>query len=202
MRNYICVGSSKIELTDEQVKEIVAAYDNERVQLGTIQPGETIHIGPHEMVVLEHIGDTTALIKKELLPDAQFGTNNNYAGSYVDDTCEAFADEIAAVVGRDYMLSFSVDLTSNDGLKDYGCVDRYASLLTSDQFRRYVALLDQHNPELWWWLATAHSTPTHGSDRWVKCVSPSGYVSFLGYDYDGIGVRPFCILKSYIFVSK
>jgi hypothetical protein len=63
-----------------------------------------------------------------------------------------------------------------------------------------VDVLDLHNPKKYWWLATPHSTKRHENDKWVKCVSPSGFID-IGYFYNDYGVRPFCILKSDIFVS-
>lgn len=201
MNNYIVINNQKIELTDEQVKLIIAAQKAESAELSSFAVGETVKIGDHLMVVLEQFGKETALIRKELLPDTQFGTNNNFDGSYVDEACRKFAQELMEEVGEDNVVLHVVDLTSDDGLKDYGTVERRASLLTADQYRKYVAVLDQHKPDDWWWLATPFSTPAHDNDRWNKCVSPSGCIS--GDDCNNvIGVRPFCILKSNIFVSK
>ena len=201
MNNYISINGQRIELTQEQVDQIVAAQGTASAELSSFSEGDTVKIGGHEMVILEQTGDSTALIRKELLPDMQFGQSNHYDGSCVDEACNEFAGEIAAAVGEDNMLPFSVDLTTDDGLKDYGHIERRAALLTAEQYRRYVEVLDQHKPDAWWWLATANSTKKHENDRWVKCVAPSGYISGGNCDDNGGGVRPFCILKSNIFVS-
>ena len=94
-----------------------------------------------------------------------------------------------------------MDLTSDDGLKDYGSICRKASLLTADLYRRYVQILDTCKPSAWWWLATPYSTPAHESSTWIKCVAPAGFI-FYDYFYIDFGVRPFCILNSNIFVSN
>ena len=201
MENYISVNGQRIELTQEQIAQILAAYSPKDTLLADVPVGEVVKIGGHEMVVLEQGGETTALIRKELIPDMEFGANNNYAGSYVDAACESFADEIAAAVGEENLVLHTVDLTSDDGLKDYGEVERRASLITADQYRRYVSTLDLHRPGEWWWLATAYSTQAHDNDRWIKCVSPAGNINYVGCNRQ-YGVRPFCILKSTIFVSK
>ena len=109
--------------------------------------------------------------------------------------------EICTAVGEDNVVSHTVDLTSDDGLKDYGKVERRCSLLTADMYRRYIDILDKFKPDSWWWLATPHSTKRHENDSWVKCVSPSGFIFYGGFYFRGSGVRPFCILKSNIFVS-
>lgn len=202
MKNYICVNGQKIELTEEQVKQICAARDQEKIKLAEIPEGDTFKIGVHEFVVLEHSGDTTAVIRKKLLDeDMEFGSNNNFSGSYVAAKCDEFADEIAGNVGAENVVEHTVDLISDDGLKDYGIVKRRCSLLTTNQYRRYVEILDKFKPDSWWWLATAYSTERHGNSSLAKCVSPAGDVSGDYYD-DSNGVRPFCILKSSIFVSS
>ncbi len=203
MKNYICINGQQIELTEEQVKHISAAYSHTEVKLADIPEGETFKIGDHEFIVLEHSGDTTAIIRKELLSeDIEFGSNNNFSGSYVEDRCGEFAGEIAAIAGDENLIEHTVDLTSDDGLKDYGTIKSRCSLLTTNLYRRYVEILDKFKPDRWWWLATAYSTERHGNSSWVKCVAPSGGVSNYHFFISDGGVRPFCILKSNIFVSK
>lgn len=202
MENYICIDGQKTEITREQAALITNCLRKQTVELSSVAVGDTVKIGPHEMIVLEQHGDATSLIKKDILLESSFGANNNYNGSYVDERCNEFAREISDMVGEPNMIWITVDLTSNDGLKDYGTIDRKASLLTADQYRRYVAVLDIHKSDDWWWLSTPFTTPAHLNDRRVLCVSPSGCIGLNDYSISVIGVRPFCILKSDIFVSK
>ena len=203
MKNYINICGQQIELTAEQVKQLRGILGKADIRLADIPAGETFKLGDHEMIVLEQSGDTTAVIRKELLVDSVvFGKNNRYEGSNVDAECNKFADEIAAIVGAENLVEHTVDLTSDDGLKDYGKIRRNASLLTADLYRRYVEILDKHKIDKWWWLATPHSTARHENASWVKCVAPSGSINSDYCRSDYFGVRPFCILKSNIFVSK
>lgn len=202
MKNYIKINNQKIALTDEQVKEIQQSFGIEQIKLANIAVGEIVKIGKYEFIVLEHSNDTTAVILKNLLFESkEFGKDNNYKASYIDDLCGDFADEISEIIGKDNLIEHTVDLTSDDGLKDYGKINRSMSILTTDLYRRYVEILDKYKVKKWWWLATAFSTPKHDPDNWVKCVSPSGYFS-RDCCRSNIGVRPFCILNSNIFVSK
>lgn len=205
MSNYICINNQRIELTEEQVNRIISAHNPgiDTIMLSEIAVGDTVKIGEHEMVVLEQLGDTTALVRKELLSEKMaFGSTNNYIGSKVGNACETFADEISAIIGAENIVLHDVDLTSDDGLDDFGkATGRRASLLTADMYRRYVRILDKYKVHEWWWLATPFSIPPHDEDNWVKCVSPSGCIRNYVY-YGDFGVRPFCILKSNIFVSK
>lgn len=202
MENYICINEVKTELTDKQVGRVRKLLGLKERRLSEAPVGQTVRIGDHVMIVLEHSGDTTAVICKEPYQKAtSFGKNNNYDGSNVDKICEEFADELAAIVGKENIVMHTVDLTTEDGLKDYGKIRRRASAMTTDRYRRYVDVLDEYKLDIWTWLATAFSTKKHGNDSWVKCVSPSGCVDGSGFSNVYVGVRPFCILKSNIFVS-
>lgn len=203
MKNYISINGQKTELTEEQVKRIKESFAVPMVKLADNAPGDVVKVGDHEFVVLEHRVEGTALILKHLLREREeFGDeNNNFAGSDVEEICNEFAEELAGIVGADNVLLHDVDLTSDDGLKDYGVIKRRVSLLTAPMYRQFVDILDEHKIDAWWWLATPYSTPRHEHTSWVKCVSPSGYVCNVGY-YFSDGVRPFCILNSNIFVSK
>ncbi len=201
MKNYICFNDEKIELTAEQVAEMKKALGIAEVKLSDIPTGETFKIKEHEFIVLEHSKETTAVILKDLLYENKvFGKTNNYKNSHVDDICNDFGIEIANIIGKENLIEHTVDLTADDGLKDYGKIKRKMSLITADLYRRYVDTLDKHKTKKWWWLSTAYSTPTHGYSSLVKCVSPSGSINYHDYIFS-IGVRPFCILNSNIFVS-
>ena len=188
-------------MTDEQVKQIQNSFGITNTKLSNIAVGKTFKIGDYEFIVLEHAKETTAVILKNLLfENKEFGKNNNYQGSYVDNLCNDFAKEVSKIVGKDNLIEHTIDLTSDDGLKDYGKVKRFASLLTTDLYRRYVEILDKHKINKWWWLATPYSTPTHEDSAWIKCVTPYGILGNYGY-IGNIGVRPFCIFNSDIFIS-
>ena len=203
MENYLQINGRRIVLTDEQSAALAEQFAAPSVQLSAIQPAATFWLAGREFVVLEQIDGMAAVILKGFLRDGMaFGNNNRYDGSDVDAACNKFAKEVEAAVGREALIVHEVDLTADDGLKCYGSVQRKASLLTADQYRKYVDVLDTCKPEKWWWLATPYSTPKHEDDRFFLCVAPSGYVcSDFCSDVSG-GVRPFCILKSDIFVSR
>ena len=202
MKNYIVINGVTYDLVERTSCFAKGGVSEPVPRLADLPVGETFKIGEYEMVVLEQSGDTTAVILKDMLIEKkQFGESNNYDGSYVDGECNEFAVKIAAIVGEKNLVEHTVDLTSDDGLKDYGKIRRKASLLTTELYRRYVYTLDKLKTKKWWWLATAYSTPAHEDGSWIKCVSPVGNINDDGCS-GGIGVRPFCILKSHIFVSR
>ena len=200
--NFLVINGNRIDLTAEQIAQIKYAYPIGDIRLSAVKEAETFKIGKYECFVLEQFGDSTAVLLKGLLHESkEFGENNNYDGSNVDKLCNDFAKEIEEIVGAENLLSHTVDLIADDGLKCYGSIIRKASLLTTEQYRKYVYILDEHKLDKWWWLATAYSTPKHEDKSLIKSVSPYGGVDNDGY-YRNYGVRPFCILKSNIFVSK
>ena len=206
MQDFISIGGRQIKLTKEQLDQLTEALGMKtecKKQLADFKAGDTVKIGGFEMVVLEQHGEETSLILKDLyVEESEFGeNNNNYDGSYVDEQCRKFALGLAAIVGEDNVVEHEVDLTSNDGLKCYGSVNRRASLLTADLYRKYVDVLDAAKLDKWWWLATPWSTARHDHEVCALCVAPSGIIDIDNCGSDVIGVRPFCILKSSIFVS-
>ena len=202
MKNYLTLNGKKIELTEEQARQIAESFTvKPSVRLGDVPVGQVAKIGEYEFVVLEHNNGTTQLIMKDILEDdVKFGEDNNdYRKSNVRAKLQEFADKLASIVGGENIIEHAVDLTSEDGLKDYGNVMERVSLLTAEMYRKYVDILDMHKPNVWWWLATPHSTARHENVEWVKCVSPSGGIDY--YDYgSNIAVRPFCILNSDLFI--
>ncbi len=202
MDNYLMLEGKKIDLTNDQVLKIKENFCFGDIQLSSLKEGETFKIGTYEFFVLEQCEDTTKVILKELLHDSKtFGRNNNYDGSDVDEICIEFGKTIEGIVGTENLIEHTVDLTADDGLKCYGSIKRKMSLITAQMYRSYVYILDEHPIKNWWWLATAYSTAKHDDEDWIKCVSPDGDICNNRYG-DNRGVRPFCILKSNIFVSK
>ena len=201
--NYIEIEGVKIKLTAKQVKKLKEELKicNAK-RLSEIAVGDTFTLGDYEFIVLEQSGDTTAVILKELLKNGEkfSESDNKYYGSNVDNICNEFAMEMKEIVGKENLVEHTVDLTADDGLKCYGSIKRLMSLLTAEQYRKYVDILDKHKIDKWWWLATAHSTNKHDNSSWVKCVSPDGNLDYYSY-YDSVGVRPFLKFVSSIFVS-
>ena len=203
MENYIQINGKRIMLTEDQIQEINTACASDPVQkkLADIAIGKTFYIGETQFVVLRQYDEETAVITKDILENMAFGENNNFNGSDVDAFCQKFAEGLAKRIGERNLVEHTVDLTSDDGLKDYGAVTRKVSLLTTEMYRSCVDVLDQHKPDKWWWLATPYSTARHDHEVWVKCVSPAGGINFGNYSIVNYGVRPFCILNSSILVS-
>ena len=202
--NAVVLNGKATELTEKQVKSIIDSlgFENKRGsrRLSDIKEGDTFKIGKHEFIVLEQSGDTTAALSKSLIEDnVPFG-DPDFEKSNVRKVLVKFGAEIACEIGSDALVNHTVDQTTLDGMKHYGSTRAQVSLMTIDRIRRYADVLDNHKVDKWYWLATPWSVPGRGWEQGMCVVAPSGFVDFIN-SFCSFGVRPFCILKSDIFVS-
>lgn len=198
--SYLCINGRKTELTKEQLKQLGIVVDP--VEIST--DGKIAKIGDYEFIVLnrnEALG-TVELLLKDSLCDSAFGDTNDFRTSKIKGVLEDFAKKIEDIVGEENLIEHIVDLTADDGLKCYGITHAKMSLLTANMAREYVDILDEFKLDNSWWLVTPYSTPKHDIKTSVKYVSPDGDIGINFSSWDNNGVRPFCILKSSIFVSK
>ena len=164
--------------------------------------GKTIELAGMEWLILDktekgYFAILNGFDGKERIFDLD--SNNWISSKLREELNTKFLKKITDELGEDAVIEFDRDLLSLDGQTEYGhCKDRI-SILTVDEYRRYRKFLP--NMDKWWWLLTPWSTPVNGYSTTMTVVSPSGVIccNFCSY---GIGVRPVCILKSNIFVSK
>ena len=91
---------------------------------------------------------------------------------------------------------FTIDLTADDGLKNYGSDRVRIGLITCEEYR----LLRDNIPPLpndWWWTAT----PDSPINPFVRFVYSGGSLNYNNACNGSSGVRPLCNLKSEILVS-
>ena len=184
----------KVKVVAEKPKKI----------LKDIPVGEIAAFGDLEFIVLDQLGDCTYLLLKDFWKiDIFDGTSNNYAESKIrKDLNGEFYNKLESLVGWKNIIEHGVDLTTDDGRKDYGKVIDMVSLLTCDMYRKYVDVIDRYRiTSNWTWLATAYSTKSNGHSSNVRCVDNFGTLLNNYCSYLLNGVRPFCIFKSDIFVS-
>ena len=182
----------KIKIVDEKAK----------FKLAEVEDGKTFKAGKFEFVALEQLPNATAVVLKDCWKDGIFDSDSNdfNESDIRKDLNTDFYNQLAEIVGKENIIKHTIDLTSDDGRKEYETCTDYISLLTCDQYRKYVSILDKYNPKQWWWLATPYSTLEDYSSL-VRCVLNVGTLDYVDCS-SNYGVRPFCILKSDIFVSE
>lgn len=108
-------------------------------------------------------------------------------------------EKIENEIGEENVIEFERDLLSVDGQNQYRACKDKVSLLTFDEYRKYRSLIP--NEDYCWWLLTPWGTGRNGCSIWTTAVLPAGRIYYYACSL-GFGVRPVCILKSNIFVSK
>lgn len=176
---------------------------NQKILFPGVKDGETFKVGDIEFIKFPDVNGMTPVVTKDIQFHSRFGNSNNLAESDVLKKLEAeFLPKIIEAVGEENVCTFKTDLTTWDGLKNYGELESKISLPTMDFYRANVEIFDKHKPGGWWWLATADSAHPHFDPIWTLCVAPSGFINIGSCDIDNYGVRPFCIFKSSIFGSS
>lgn len=111
-----------------------------------------------------------------------------------------FLDNLIDKVGSsEAFAEVDVDLTSDDGLKDYGTCKAIIFLLTLDQYRRNRDVIP--NASDWWWLVTSFSTAANGSALNARLVGTDGTLNYDLACNGYFGLRPACYLDSDLLIS-
>lgn len=192
----------------ELAKKLVAAIEKEdqtnKVMLKDIPVGGKFDAGIGRFIVLEQKEDSTAVITEDLYrEDVKFDDDcTEYRKSSLRELCECeILNEFSDEFGEENICTNEAGLVTVDGQEVFGKLLTKVRPLTFDEVREYNDLLVNKDLPDWYWTCTPWSTKERGWEYSVAVVSPSGNVSGLAY-CDGDGVRPVCILKSNIFVSK
>lgn len=125
-------------------------------------------------------------------------SRNDFAASDVREFLngEFLQKLIGAGAPEEMFEYFNVDLTADDGLKDYGGDRVRVGLITCDEYRLIRGNIPEL-PDTWWWTAT----PDSPKNSFVRRVNSDGTL-FGNNAWNGnIGVRPLCVLKSEILKS-
>lgn len=194
-----------IKLVEKALEILKSEEKKEKVILGSLKPGETFLIGEHEFIVLEQNKDgTTSVISKNLMAEnAVFDKKSrDYNKSSLKKLIEGkIRPVILENVGDGNLVEHTVYLTSVDNQNEFGSLTCDVRPLTFDEARKYNDFLVNKDLPKHYWTIAPWSTAERGCKYFIVVVSPSGNISS-SFCNINIGVRPFCILKSNIFVLK
>lgn len=196
--------SKELELARKLVAELEEKERKQKVKLGSLNPGETFKIGEHDFIVLDHENGITKVISKNFMKKNVVFDNDcrDYNKSNLRKVMEKeILPVIVKEVGANNLVAHTVNLTSVDMQKEFAPCECQVRPLTFDEVREYNDLLVNKELNDLWWTCTPWSTEERGWKYGIAVVSPSGGI-IRGDCSDLIGVRPFCILESNIFVSK
>lgn len=196
--------SKELEAARALVKMLEEREQSNKVKLESLKAGETFCIGEDDYIVLEqHEGKTKVISKDFIAEDRKFADDTvNYKTSGLRKCIEAeIQPTIENEVGAENLVEHRVSLETVDGQNDYGELTCKVRPITFDEARKYNNLIVNNDLDGWWWTCTAWTSPNREYNRSMAVVLPSGHFN---YDicYGSNGIRPVCILKSNIFVSK
>lgn len=168
-----------------------------------IAPSSVISYGGLDCIVLDVEQDKILVLAKESIGNMPFdeGNSNNFPkgtlckylnGEFIKKLKANGADTSA-------LIPTTIDLTSDDGLKDYGETTQKIFLPTCGMYRKYRSVIP--NLDDWWWLATAYSTESNGYAYYARLVYSDGSLSYSSAYVGSYGVRPAFYLKSSILES-
>ena len=148
-----------------------------------------------EFVALgEEQGGVLAVVAKRLESKIPFDENNrnDWRGSTLQ---EYLNGEYLENFNKGDLLPFVSDLTSDDGMTDYGTSEDYIALLSDNLYRKYRKLIPKY--DTWVWTITPWSCLPGNADH-ERTVNTSGalYHSFAS---NATGVAPACIFNLSIF---
>ena len=176
-----------------------------QVELATLNPGETFKIGEHEFVVLkQQQGETMVISKGFMATGQQFDEDTkDYNKSSLKKLIENdIQPMIEKEVGVENLVEHEVSLISVDMQQEFEPCKCKVRPVTFDEARAFNDLLVNEELPGYYWTCTPWSTEKRGWKYSVAVVSPSGNFVNDTVCSSNDGVRPFCILKSNIFVSR
>lgn len=153
--------------------------------------GERFVYGKKNCLVLEHMDDGILCMVLDEDFESAFGGNNNFAESTLREklNTEYLNKWIDDGAFRADFVKMTVDLTADDGLKDYGSCECFLAPRTCDQHRKYRYLISNPKKD-WEWTATAYSTKCNGCYLHANRVTGTGALNFSHNVDIAYGVRP------------
>lgn len=196
--------SKELEVARALVKMLEEREQSNKVKLESLKAGETFYIGENGYIVLKHHEGKTKVISRNFIAeDRKFADDTaDYKTSGLRKYIEVeIQPTIENEVGAENLVEHRVSLETVDGQDNYGELTCKVRPITFDEARQYNNLIVNNDLDDWWWTCTAWTSPNREYNRSIAVVLPSGHVNGRNC-YFSNGVRPVCILKSNIFVSK
>nr|DAM40544.1 MAG TPA: hypothetical protein [Caudoviricetes sp.] len=192
----------------KKAKELVELLEKQeesgKVKLSELNPGDIFQTtGKRKYKVLEQYTEHTKIISLGFVKkNVKFDNNtSNYEESSLRKLCDTeILKDFEEEFGEENIETDVADLITVDG-QEIGEVKCKVRPLTFDEARKYTELMPNKELNDYYWTCSAWSTEERGWKYAIAVVSPSGLVHDGDYGDCG-GVRPVCILKSNLFVSK
>lgn len=154
------------------------------IELARVRRGERFTLDGVEFVKLDDEGGESFVLTADVIPetcpferDEDREDANNFDGSHIQGVIYRWAEQHKGVY--DAMEARTIDLTTMDGMTDYGRPVVNARLLTIDEYRRYRPFIPLASRPFW--LATGWTTNT-------SPYSNANFAFFREY-FGGVGLQ-------------
>lgn len=192
----------------KRTKELVELLEKQekscRVRLSELNPGDIFQTtGKRKYKVLEQCTEYTRIISLGFVKEnVKFDDDTtDYNKSSLKKLCDTeILKDFEEEFGEENIETDIVDLITVDGQK-IGVVKCKVRPLTFDEARKYTELTPNDELDDSYWTCSTWSTVERRWKYALAVVSPSGCFNYSFYCCS-LGVRPVCILKSNLFVSK
>lgn len=197
-------NSEILKKAKELVELLEKNEETAKVNLSRLKPGDIFQTtGKRKYKVLEQYTEHAKIISLGFVKEnVKFddGTND-YSKSSLKKLCDTeILEDFEEEFGKENIETDVADLITVDGQR-IGEVKCKVRPLTFDEARKYTELTPNEELDDCYWTCSAWSTEERGWKYALAVVSPSGDIND-DYCISSNGVRPVCILKSNLFVSK
>lgn len=197
-------NSEILKKAKELVELLKKQEESCRVRLSELKPGDIFQTtGKRKYKVLEqHAGYTNIISLGFVKENVKFDDDtSDYNKSSLKKLCDTeILKDFEEEFGEENIETDISDIITVDGQK-VGVTKCKVRPLTFDEARKYTELTPNEELDDCYWTCSTWSTEERGWKYAITVVSPSGRIYGRNYYYD-CGVRPVCILKSNLFVSK
>lgn len=182
----------------------------ETMEICKVRNGEHFIVDGEEFVKLGDIAGGAFVLLADTLPDyCAFESedadddrdHNNFIGSNVKRVVDKWLHSHKILSNA--AMARPIDLTSMDGMTDYGMPNVYGRILTVDEYRKYRRFIPLTDKPFWTatpWCTRSSYSSGYGYNRAYR-VSTDGGVGTYSACYAGYCARPALALKSSLLVS-
>lgn len=178
-----------------------------KMEICKVRNGEYFIVDGEEFVKLDDIAGGAFVLLADTLPDyCAFESedadddrdHNNFIGSNVKRVVDEWLHRHKTLSNA--AMALSIDLTSMDGMTDYGMPNVYGRILTVDEYRKYRRFIPLTDKPFWTATPWCTRSSISGSDRAYGVYADGGVYDGPAY-YADYCARPALALKSSLLVS-
>lgn len=161
--------------------------------------GARFEYGELEWIALEETDGGVLAVTAECLTDGdldEFPFDENNKNDWRKSSLRKYLNgEFLQAIDADNLIKQTLDLTADDGMREYGTSEDYVGILSCEQYRKYRDILPDYG--YWWWTLTPW-TCLASYASFVRGVNTSGAVSNY-YAGNAYGAAPTLIIKSEVY---